>query len=83
MITYMYVLPAKHCALLYPLETEEHTSLTRVIKSEPRKLKGYEGVISGYGIRISTAKEMMEFWKEMKETEHELSNQVIEDMQKQ
>lgn len=83
MITYMYVLPAKHCALLYPLETEEHTSLTRVIKSEPRKLKGYEGVISGYGIRISTAKEMMEFWKEMKETEHKLSNQVIEDMQKQ
>lgn len=83
MITYMYVLPAKHCALLYPLETEEHTSLTRVIKSEPRKLKGYEGVISGYGIRISTTKEMMEFWKEMKETEHELSNQVIEDMQKQ
>ena len=83
MITYMYVLPANHCALLYPLETEEHTSLTRVIKSEPRKLKGYEGVISGYGIRISTAKEMMEFWKEMKETEHELSNQVIEDMQKQ
>jgi 5-methylcytosine-specific restriction endonuclease McrBC regulatory subunit McrC len=83
MITYMYVLPAKHCALLYPLETEEHTSLTRVIKSEPRKLKGYEGEISGYGLRISTAIEMMEFWKEMKEIELDLSNQVIEDMLKQ
>lgn len=83
MITYMYVLPAKHCALLYPLETEEHNSLIRVIKSEPRKLKGYEGEISGYGLRISKAKEMIDFWKEMKETEHDLSNQVIEDMQKQ
>ncbi|MBQ6770507.1 MAG: hypothetical protein IJP44_05945, partial [Bacteroidales bacterium] len=73
----------KHCALLYPLETEEHNSLIRVIKSEPRKLKGYEGEISGYGLRISKAKEMIDFWKEMKETEHDLSNQVIEDMQKQ
>ena len=82
MITYMYVLPAKHCALLYPLETEEHTSLTRVIKAEPRKLKGYEGEISGYGLRISKAKEMIDFWKEMKETEQDLSNQVIEDMPK-
>ena len=82
MITYMYVLPAKHCSLLYPLETEEHKS-PRVIKSDPRKLKGYKGEISGHGIRISTAKEMKDFWKEMEEIELELSNQVIGYMQKQ
>lgn len=82
MITYMYVLPAKHCSLLYPLEIEEYKS-PRVIKSDLRKLKGYEGEIGGYGIRISTAKEMMEFWKEMREIEHELSNQIIGDIQKQ
>lgn len=78
MITYMYVLPAKRCSLLYPLEIEKHKSLTRVVKSASRKLKGYEGEISGYGIRISTAKEIKDFWKEMEEIEQELSNKVVE-----
>lgn len=83
MIAYMYVLPAKRCSLLYPLEIEEHKIPTRVIKSAHRKLKGYGGEIFGYGIRISTAKEMKDFWQEMEEIELELSNQIVEYMQKQ
>ncbi len=47
MITYMYVLPAKHCALLYPLETHENS-----IRSTPRTLKGFGGEIIGIGMPV-------------------------------
>lgn len=71
MITYMHVLQAQHCALLYPLEIEESDNLY-VCKSKSRCLNGYGGEIYGYGIKISTAKGMKDFWKEMNETELEL-----------
>ena len=51
MITYMHVLPAKHCALVYPLERKE-PSYNTVFKAVPRKLMGFGGNITGFGIPI-------------------------------
>ena len=52
MITYMHVLPAKHCALIYPIEVSE-TNDFNVVKSEPRNLNGFGGEILGLGIPIA------------------------------
>ncbi|MBO7572475.1 MAG: hypothetical protein J6T48_10030 [Bacteroidales bacterium] len=71
MITYMHVLQAQHCALLYPLEIEESDN-HYVCASKSRCLNGYGGEIHGYGIKISTTKEMKDFWDEMKDAELEL-----------
>ena len=81
MITYMHTLPAKHCALLYPIEPDELQN-ANIFVSDSRKLKGYGGEIMGYGIKISavkdldemdkTEKEMKSFWDEMKGTEEKL-----------
>ncbi len=48
MITYMHVLPAKKCALLYPLEKY----CAEVVVSVPRELYGYGGNVYGIGIPI-------------------------------
>ena len=51
MITYMHVLPARHCALLYPIELKESNTCA-IVPSSPRQLKGYGGEIIGMGIPI-------------------------------
>lgn len=51
MITYMHVLPAKHCALLYPLEMDENSKQS-IVRSAPRLLKGFGGEIIGIGMPI-------------------------------
>ncbi len=51
MITYMHVLPAIHCALVYPLERNELSHST-VFKAVPRELMGFGGNITGFGIPI-------------------------------
>lgn len=77
MITYMHVLPAMHCALLYPLEVNENVGNgIIVIKANPRNLNGFGGEISGYGLRISKATEMETFWSEMKATEDIFSDKL-------
>ena len=53
MITYMHVLPAKHCALLYPIErNESNTNDEAVVESKKRNISGCGGEIIGYGIPI-------------------------------
>lgn len=53
MITYMHVLPADHCALLYPMErNESKTNDNAIVKSKERKISGYGGEILGFGIPI-------------------------------
>jgi len=59
MITYMHVLPAKKCALVYPLECDMQPSEKLVI-ADPRKLKGFGGEISGFGIPIANSHEEKE-----------------------
>ena len=77
MITYMHVLPAKHCALLYPIEpNEETTNQEKVIKSKERELLGLGGKICGYGLKISQANERKSFWDEMQELEKELNESI-------
>ena len=51
MITYMHVLPARHCALLYPIELKE-SNTRAIVPSSPRQLQGYGGEIIGMGIPI-------------------------------
>ena len=77
MITYMHVLPAKRCALLYPMEPdEETTNQEKVIKSKERELLGFGGKICGYGLKIPVKNTLIEFRKEMKDVEVELTNAV-------
>lgn len=77
MITYMHVLPAKHCALLYPIEpNEKMTNQGKVIKSEARVLKGLGGEIYGYGLKIPAKNTLIEFREGMKDVEVELTNAV-------
>lgn len=77
MITYMHVLPAKHCALLYPIEpNEKMTNQGKVIKSEARVLEGLEGKICGYGLKISQANERESFWDEMQKLEKKLNESI-------
>ena len=51
MITYMHVLLARHCALLYPIELKE-SNTRAIVPSSPRQLQGYGGEIIGMGIPI-------------------------------
>ncbi len=75
MITYLHVLPAQHCGLIYPLELDE-TFADPVYKSKSRILNGYGGEIFGIGIRISTAASMVDFRNKMGETEKELREEI-------
>lgn len=77
MITYMHVLPAKHCALLYPIEpNEETTNQEKVIKSKERELLGFGGKICGYGLKIPVKNTLIEFREEMKDVEKKLTEAV-------
>ncbi|MBR3986452.1 MAG: hypothetical protein IKK04_04810 [Bacteroidales bacterium] len=49
MITYMHVLPARNCALLYPIEPYK-SNTSAIVPSSPRQLHGDGGEIIGIGI---------------------------------
>jgi len=51
MISYMHVLPAKYCALLYPIERKDFNTHT-IVESDSRHLLGFGGEIIGFGIPI-------------------------------
>ena len=71
MITYMHVLPARHCALLYPIEPYESNS-GGIVLSTPRKLLGYGGEIIGIGIPIANDAEYSAFYSSQEGTESAL-----------
>ncbi|MBO4739658.1 MAG: hypothetical protein J5606_08880 [Bacteroidales bacterium] len=76
MITYMHVLPAKCCVLLYPLELDE-TQEEKAVLSKPRELYGLGGDIYGIGIPITQTKDDYElFCNVQKEIEIALQSQV-------
>lgn len=73
MITYMHVLPAKHCALLYPLEMNEN-SKQFIVMSAPRLLKGFGGEIIGIGMPVmQEADDFCGFVKGMSSIEKDLT----------
>jgi len=75
MITYMHVLPARHCALLYPIELKE--SNTSAIKpSLPRQLQGDGGEIIAIGIPIVNTGEYIDFCKSQWESEKLLAIKI-------
>ena len=78
MITYMHVLPAAHCALLYPIEPNEASQTAETIVSDSRELAGSGGEIFGYGIKISAKDNMIDFWSDMENMEKEFSKRIIE-----
>ena len=78
MITYMHVLPAAHCALLYPIEPNEASQTAETIVSDSRELAGSGGEIFGYGIKISAKDKMSDFWSEMKIMEKNFSKKITE-----
>lgn len=75
MITYMHVLPARHCALLYPIEP--YVSNTSVIvQSTPRQLYGDGGEIIGIGIPIANSGEYPKFCNSQGEIESNLVAEI-------
>lgn len=76
MITYMHVLPAKHCALLYPIEREEsNTNDKAVVESKKREICGCGGEILGYGIPIPIFDDFKER-AQMREIEKDLVEKI-------
>lgn len=71
MITYMHVLAAQHCSLLYPIEPYESNS-GGIVLSTPRKLLGYCGEIIGIGIPIANDAEYSAFYSSQVGTESAL-----------
>lgn len=60
MITYMHVLPARHCDLLYPIELKESSTST-IVPSSPLQLQGDGGEIIGIGIPIVNEPEFSKY----------------------
>ena len=75
MITYLHVLPARHCALLYPIEPYV-SNTSGVVLSKPRKLLGYGGEIIGIGIPIANEAEYSRFYKSQEKTESDLVDKI-------
>lgn len=75
MITYMHVLPARHCALLYPIERSDDNS-DGIILSASRKLLGDGGEIIGIGIPIVEGASFVDFCDKQKNMESELIGEV-------
>ena len=71
MITYMHVLAAQHCALLYPIELKESNTCA-IVPSTPRQLNGDEGEIIGIGIPIANSGEYPIFCDSQGKTESNL-----------
>lgn len=81
MITYMHTLPAKHCALLYPIEPNElneqdKNNSAKVIVSKKRELYGFGGEIFGYGIKVSSQNDKNLFWEEMQCLEEDFCKKI-------
>ena len=77
MITYMHVLPARYCALLYPIELEEFKT-SGIVLSTPRNLHGDGGEIIGIGIPIANTMEYSDFCDSQGETEKLLVAKIRE-----
>ena len=77
MITYMHVLPAKHCALLYPIEPSE-LQPTGAIESEARVLFGLGGSIFGIGIPIAPANDDFKIFKDAQIAIEKTLNEKVE-----
>lgn len=75
MITYMHVLPAQHCALLYPIERPDDKN-SGIILSALRQLCGYGGQIRGIGIPIVTNKNFEEFCENQRRVESGFAEKV-------
>ena len=72
LITYMYILPAKKGALIYPFSSEDK----KIGISEQKTLYGYGGQIFTVGVPISKATDFKIFCEEMNKTETELAKQA-------
>lgn len=70
-ITYMYILPAKKGALIYPLPLESNDTNIKI--SEKKDLYGYGGQIFTVGVPISKADKFSEFCDEMQQMEKDLA----------
>ena len=75
MITYIHVLPARHCALLYPIERNDDNS-NGIILSASRKLLGDGGEIMGIGIPIVESANFVDFCDKQKNMESKLVEEV-------
>ena len=75
MITYMHVLPARHCALLYPIELKE-SNTRAIVSSSPRQLQGDGGEIIDIGISIASEAVYSTFYKSQEKTESNLVDEI-------
>ena len=76
MITYMHVMPARHCALLYPVERNRNNGDLVKTKDGEKVLNGYGGEIKGIGIPIVSKENYSDFCNWQVETENKLTDEL-------
>lgn len=77
MITYMHVLPAKRCALVYPIELQESMNDNhKAIEAKPRKIEGFGGEIIGFGVPITLCPDYRTFCQNQSEVEKDLVDKI-------
>jgi len=73
LITYMYIMPAKKGALIYPYDKEDKRNNGEVIVSDEKSVFGYGGTVCTYGVPIPLKQEYSEFAECMKLVERNIS----------
>ena len=79
-ITYMYILPAKQGALIYPFPLKSNDTNIKI--SEKKDLYGYGGQIFTIGVPISKADKFPEFCDEMQQMEESLAEKAQDNFPK-
>lgn len=74
LITYMYIMPTKRAALIYPYDKDDRRNGEKIIPSADRTIFGYGGTVCTYGVPIPVKEEYSDFVDSMRNTEKEILN---------
>ncbi len=74
MVSYLHILSAHRCALLYPIEGDCYSS--GIVKSKEKVIEGYGGIIQGIGIPISKSETYHDFCNQQDINEKELTDEI-------
>ena len=74
LITYMYIMPANHAALIYPYDKDDRRNGERIIPAAKRTVFGYGGTVCTYGMPIPAKEKYSDFTDSMRSAEEVLMN---------
>ena len=74
MVSYMHILSARRCALLYPIESDCYSS--GIVKPKEKEIEGDGGIIQGIGIPISKSETYHDFCNQQEIYEKGLTDEI-------